>query len=120
MTELLRPMIYGARHPVRLLGKSDKTPSKNYVVVGCCCESGDIFTTKDGNPEMIDTVKLPEPTLGDIIAFMSTGAYGITMSAKNYNSRPICAEVMIRSDGSCIQISRRQKEEEIWEREITS
>ena len=117
MTELLRPMAYGTRHPIRLLGK-DEQATTNYVVVGSCCESGDIFTPKEGNPEEIDTVKLPEAETGDYIAIMGVGAYGITMSAKNYNSRPICAEVMICSDGSHSLITRRQNPEEIWAREL--
>ena len=117
MTELLRPMIYGAKHPVRILGKGEKT-NTDYVVVGCCCESGDIFTPKEGEPEEIDTVSLPKAEAGDYLSIMGTGAYGIAMSAKNYNSRPICAEVMILSDGSDIIISRKQEMDEIWEREV--
>lgn len=117
MTELLRPMIYGAKHPIRLLGRGEDV-KKDYVVVGCCCESGDIFTTKEGDPEGIDTVRLPKVEIGDYLAVLGSGAYGITMGAKNYNSRPICAEVMILSNGKDVLISRRQKPEEIWEREV--
>ncbi|PIZ00753.1 diaminopimelate decarboxylase [bacterium (Candidatus Howlettbacteria) CG_4_10_14_0_8_um_filter_40_9] len=117
MTELLRPMIYGAKHPIRLLGKGDDV-SEEYVVVGCCCESGDIFTPKEGEPEQIDTVRLPEASIGDYMAIMSTGAYGIAMSAKNYNSRPICAEVMILASGEDVLISKRQEVEDIWDREL--
>ncbi|HEX2958068.1 MAG TPA: diaminopimelate decarboxylase [Chitinispirillaceae bacterium] len=117
MTELLRPMIYGAKHPIRLLNDTDRK-HQDYVVVGCCCESGDIFTVCDGDPEAVATVSLPEAHIGDVVAIMGTGAYGISMSAKNYNSRPICAEVMIWEDGTHSLISRRQDVEEIWEREI--
>ena len=117
MTELLRPMIYGTRHPIRLLGKGEK-PTTRYVVVGSCCESGDIFTPKEGNPEEIGSVKLPQVEIGDHVAIMGVGAYGITMSAKNYNSHPICAEAMIRSDGSYSLITRRQEPEEIWASEL--
>lgn len=117
MTELLRPMIYGALHPVRLLNSTQEL-QREYVVVGCSCESGDIFTVKDGDPESIDTIVLPEAKIGDVLAVMGAGAYGLSMSAKNYNSRPICAEVMIFKDGSHRLISRRQEIEEIWEREI--
>ncbi len=117
MTELLRPMIYGARHPVRLLHAAGET-HLDYVVVGCCCESGDIFTVSDGDPEAVDTISLPEAHIGDVVAIMGTGAYGISMSAKNYNSRPVCAEVMIWDDGTHSLISRRQEVEEIWQREI--
>ncbi|NLG17821.1 MAG: diaminopimelate decarboxylase [Fibrobacter sp.] len=117
MTELLRPMIYGARHPIILLGKGEQA-QKDYVVAGTCCESGDIFTPSEGDPERVSTVKLPEAQTGDYVAITGAGAYGITMSAKNYNSRPICAEAMIRSDGSHVLITRRQKPEEIWANEI--
>lgn len=117
MTELLRPMIYGARHPIRLLGKGD-VATTNYVIVGSCCESGDIFTPIEGNPEEIDTIALPIAAIGDYLAIMGAGAYGIAMSAKNYNSRPICAEAMIRTNGSHALITRRQKPDEIWEREL--
>jgi diaminopimelate decarboxylase len=117
MTELLRPMIYGARHPIRLLGRGEQAATR-YVVVGSCCESGDIFTPAEGNPEHVDTVCLPQAAIGDCLAIMGAGAYGTAMSAKNYNSRPICAEVMIRPDGSPALISRRQEAEEMWEREL--
>ena len=117
MTELLRPMIYGDRHPIRLLGKADRATTP-YVVVGTCCESGDLFTPKQGNPEQIDTVLLPEAERGDYVAVMGVGAYGSAMCAKNYNSRPACAEAMIHSDGSHRLITRAEKLEEVWAREL--
>lgn len=117
MTELLRPMIYGDRHPIRLLGKGDAATIP-YVVVGTCCESGDIFTPAQGDPEQIGTVLLPKAAWGDCVAVMGAGAYGTAMSAKNYNSRPACAEAMILSDGSHRLITRAQEPEEIWEREL--
>ncbi len=49
---------------------------------------------------------------------MGAGAYGSAMSAKNYNSRPACAEVMILADGSHRLITRAQQVEEVWEREL--
>jgi len=118
MTELLRPMIYGARHPIRLLDKGEAV-SDEYVVVGTCCESGDIFTPKEGDPEGIDTIMLPPAERGDFVAIMGAGAYGSAMSAKNYNSRPICAEVMILADGSDRLITSRQRPEDMWARELT-
>jgi diaminopimelate decarboxylase len=117
MTDLLRPMIYGDRHPIRILDKRG-THQKSYVVVGSCCESGDIFTPRQGNPELIDTVLLPEAERGDYIVIMGAGAYGSTMSAKNYNSRPACAEVMIDTDGSYQLITRSETLEEVWGREL--
>lgn len=118
MTELLRPMIYGDRHPIRLLGKTSGAATP-YVVVGTCCESGDIFTPRQGNPEEIDTVLLPEARRGDYVAVMAAGAYGSAMSVRNYNSRPGCAEVMILADGSHRLITRAEAPEEVWDRELT-
>ncbi len=117
MTELLRPMLYGDRHPIRPLGKSSGATTP-YVVVGTCCESGDIFTPQQGHPEEIGTVLLPEARVGDVVAVMGVGAYGASMCARNYNSRPACAEVMIRSDGSNCLITRREEVEAVWRREM--
>lgn len=117
MTELLRPMMYGARHPVFLPGKN-AGKTREYLVVGMCCESGDIFTVKEGDPETVATVRLPEAEVGDILVFTGAGAYCNAMSAKNYNSRPACAEVMLRADGECQLITRREETEEIWKREL--
>ena len=117
MTELLRPMIYGDRHPIRLLDKGDATTTP-YVVVGTCCESGDIFTPKQGDPEQIGNVLLPEAARGDCVVVMGAGAYGLAMAAKNYNSRPACAEAMIFADGSHRLITRAQEPEEMWAREL--
>jgi diaminopimelate decarboxylase len=117
MTELLRPMIYGDRHPIRLLAKAD-VAAMPYVVVGTCCENGDIFTPKQGNPEEIDTVMLPEAERGDYVVVMGAGAYGAAMCAKNYNSRPACPEAMILSDGSHHLITRAEELGEVWAREL--
>lgn len=117
MTELLRPMIYGARHPIRLLGNGEEATNP-YVVVGLTCESGDIFTPAESDPEGIDTVALPRAERGDTLAIMGAGAYGLSMSAKHYNSRPICAEVMIGADGADRLITKAQAPEEVWAREL--
>jgi diaminopimelate decarboxylase len=118
MTELLRPMMYGERHPILLLGEAGPATTP-CVVVGACCERGDIFTPKQGNPEEIDTVLLPEVEGGDFIAVMGVGAYGAAMCAKHYNSRPACAEVILRSNGSHSLITRPERLEEIWQREVS-
>jgi diaminopimelate decarboxylase len=51
MTDLLRPSLYGAQHPIITIpNKSSKATSSttSYVVVGHCCESGDILTPASG------------------------------------------------------------------------
>lgn len=54
MTEVTRPSLYGAQHPiivVPLITTEDSQETKNYIVVGHNCESGDIFTPAPGDPE---------------------------------------------------------------------
>ena len=52
MTEILRPSLYGAQHPIVVVPKEpgDRSTAE-YLVVGHCCESGDVLTPEPGNPE---------------------------------------------------------------------
>ncbi|MGD8493356.1 MAG: diaminopimelate decarboxylase [Desulfobacterales bacterium] len=87
MNDLLRPTLYNAFHAIEpvVRSKSSKTVAD---VVGPICETGD-FLAVDRN--------LPEANSGDLLAVMSTGAYGFVMSS-NYCSRPRVAEVMVKKD----------------------
>jgi diaminopimelate decarboxylase len=88
MNDLARPSLYGSYHAIwrvhRVSGRDDVTVD----VVGPICESGD-FLAKDR--------KLPRFEPGELMAVMSAGAYGHTMSS-NYNARPRAPEVMVRGD----------------------
>ena len=87
MNDLIRPAMYDAFHeiwPVRQ--PQADTPRRVYDVVGPVCESGDTFATAR---------LLPETRIGDLIAFMSAGAYGATMSS-TYNTRLLVPEVLVR------------------------
>merc|ERR1712224_1101344 len=81
MTEVLRPSLYGAQHPVTIVPKSDDPRStegaatKEYVVVGHCCESGDLLTPAVGEPEVIAPRSLVEAEIGDAVVIGSAGAY---------------------------------------------
>lgn len=46
MTEVTRPSLYGAQHPIVTISRNGTISSEtlDYVVVGHNCESGDIFT----------------------------------------------------------------------------
>jgi diaminopimelate decarboxylase len=87
----MRPALYGAYHeilPVISGNASDaKTYQKTYQVVGPVCETGD-FLGHDRKLALSE---------GDLLAVMSAGAYGMSMSS-NYNTRPRPAEVMIDGD----------------------
>ena len=53
MTEVLRPSLYGAQHPIVVLKeKEEGAPEGSFIVVGHCCESGDLFSCAPGEPEV--------------------------------------------------------------------
>ena len=87
MNDLIRPSLYGSYQRVQPLGRSDR-PEWTADVVGPICESSD-FLAKDR--------RLPRTEQGDLLAVMSAGAYGFSMSS-NYNSRPRVAEVLVDKD----------------------
>jgi diaminopimelate decarboxylase len=118
MTELLRPSIYGAQHPISLLQALEKSESKDYVVVGHCCESGDILTPAAGDPELLATRELPVAEIGDYCVIDGSGAYASAMTPKHYNSYPEAAEVMLDLDKAPKLIRCRQKLEDIWANEV--
>lgn len=118
MTELLRPSIYGAQHPISILQESPAENTRDYVVVGHCCESGDILTPAPGDPELLATRSLPETKIGDFCVIDGAGAYASGMTPKHYNSYPEAAEVMLESNGAPRLIRRRQKLEDIWANEL--
>jgi len=118
MTEILRPSMYGAQHPFTILTKADTHETQQALIVGHCCESGDILTPAPGEPEVLAPIELPVATLGDYCIIGGTGAYCSAMPAKNYNSFPESPEVLWRSDDSFALIRKRQNLEQILENEV--
>ena len=88
------------------------------VVVGHCCESGDLLTPAPGDPEALATRNLPRAEIGDFCVIEGAGAYCSSMSAKNYNSFPEAAEVLKKEDGRLAQIRKRQTFDQIIENEV--
>ncbi len=84
MNDLARPSLYGSYHAILPVAR---TPRRKAIadVVGPICESGD-FLARDR--------EVPALSSGDLVAVMSAGAYGFSMSS-TYNSRPRAAEVMV-------------------------
>lgn len=119
MTELLRPSLYGSQHPVHLYPAHPTTSAADYVIVGHCCESGDLISCAPGEPETLATRRLPTATVGDLCVIGGAGAYCAGMSTKNYNSFPEAPEVLLRRDGSFTLIRRRQSLEQILQNEQT-
>lgn len=99
MTEVLRPSLYGAQHPIVVLKETPSHETGKYVVVGHCCESGDLFSCAPGEPETIAERLLAKPKIGDMITIEGSGAYCAGMSTKNYNSFPEVPEVLLAVNG---------------------
>ncbi|HMS50476.1 MAG TPA: diaminopimelate decarboxylase [Candidatus Saccharibacteria bacterium] len=107
MTEVMRPSLYGAQHPLVVVNGRGEEHQK-YVVVGHCCESGDLLTPQPGDPEAIGDRLLKKAEIGDLLVVEGVGAYCAYMSAQNYNSFPLRPEVMRKAGGSLVEICRRE------------
>ncbi len=118
MTEILRPSLYGSRHPIEILSKVPVAERKPAIVVGHCCESGDILTPADGDPEALAPRDLPPSEPGDLVLIGGAGAYCSAMAAKNYNSFPEAPEILLRETGEIQLIRRRQSLAQILQNEI--
>jgi diaminopimelate decarboxylase len=95
MNDLIRPALYDAYHEVLPVAVSDGD-AKMYQIVGPVCETGDFL----GHDRRLSLRQ------GDLLAVMSAGAYGMSMSS-NYNTRPRAAEVMV--DGDHIHLIRERE-----------
>lgn len=127
MAELIRPALYQAHHeivavkpshphpqPLPIHGEGEKIPSPltplphgegnnpSVNVVGPVCETTDVLGRQ---------VHLPEVQAGDLLAILTTGAYGMVM-ASNYNARLRPAEVVVSEDGQRWQVARQR---ETWD-----
>jgi len=101
MNDLLRPTLYNAFHAIEPVVRSEAALSVADVV-GPICESGDFFAV-DRNLADVDG--------GELLAVMSTGAYGFVMSS-NYCSRPRVAEVMVK-DRQYKVVKRRESYQDL-------
>jgi diaminopimelate decarboxylase len=119
MTEILRPSLYGAQHNIRVYPRNDTGRAEKYIVVGHCCETGDILTPAPGNPDGLMSRELPEAAIGDICVVEGAGAYCAAMPAKNYNSFPEAPEVLLTVSGKLELIRGRQTIAQMIANEVT-
>ncbi len=115
MTEITRPSLYGAQHPIDVLAESEPA---DVVFCGPCCESGDILTPAPGDPEALAPRRVPRPRIGDLVVVGGAGAYCAAMSTINYNSYPQAPEVMLEPDGTLRLVRKRQTFDQILANEI--
>jgi len=97
MNDLIRPSLYEAYHRILPVIKN-KRPKIIADIVGPICESGDFLARER---------KINCPLHGDLLAVMSAGAYGFSMSS-NYNARPRVAEVLVKGKEFFIIREREQ------------
>lgn len=102
MNDLARPSLYGAFHAIKPVHEESTRSSRTVDIVGPICETGD-FLARDR--------LLPRVEQGELLAVMSCGAYGFSMSS-NYNSRPRAAEVLVSGDQYRV-IRRREDYEDL-------
>jgi diaminopimelate decarboxylase len=103
MTELIRPALYDAWHPiVPACARPDDAALEVVDVVGPVCESGDFLAHGRA---------MPHVQTGELVLVLGAGAYGMTM-ASTYNSRPLAAEVLVQGDRWDV-IRRRKTVEEM-------
>jgi diaminopimelate decarboxylase len=101
MHTLMRPALYGAYHGIQPVRQSDPGAALRPAdVVGPICESSDVLARGRDLPELAG---------GDLLAFLTAGAYGAVM-ASNYNSFPGPAEVLV--DGARWAVVKRRREPE--------
>jgi diaminopimelate decarboxylase len=101
MNDLMRPSFYGSYHGVQPVQIRKDQETITADVVGPICETGD-FLAKDR--------EVPRFEPGDLVALMSAGAYGYTMSS-NYNSRPRAPEVLVNGDKWAVVKTRETYED---------
>ena len=101
---LMRPAMYGSYHQITVLGKEDAPSTETYDVVGSLCENNDKFA--------IDR-KLPKIDMGDYLVIHDAGAHGHSMGY-NYNGRLRSAELLLKEDGSVVQIRRAETLEDYF------
>ncbi|MFO8088964.1 MAG: diaminopimelate decarboxylase [Desulfatiglandaceae bacterium] len=105
MNDLMRPALYNSYHAIQPVQQAGR-PELEVDVVGPICESGDFLAKKR---------ILPQVEQGELLAVMSSGAYGFSMSS-NYNSRPRVCEVMVKG-ATCHVIRTRETYEDLIRRE---
>ncbi len=98
MADLMRPGMYGAYHHLTVAGKEGWPLDQTYDVTGGLCENNDKFA--------VDR-KLPRIDVGDIVVIHDTGAHGHAMGF-NYNGKLRSAELLLRPDGTVVQIRRAE------------
>lgn len=107
MTDNIRPALYGAKYEALIANKASEPMTDKVTIAGKCCESGDI---------LIQDIQIQKAKSGDILAILSTGAYGFSM-ASGYNKITRPAVVFVRN-GEARVVVKRQSYEDLIKEEV--
>ena len=107
MSDLLRPMLYGAVYEPLLANRADAEPTQTLRLVGKHCESGDV---------LVADASLPPVEAGDLVCLPATGAYGVAM-ASNYNGVTRPAVVFV-DEGRARVVTRRETYDDLVARDV--
>lgn len=99
MSDNIRPALYSANYESLIANRVFDNSKEIVTVAGKCCESGDV---------LLNSIEMPRMETGDILAIMSTGAYGHSM-ANNYNRIPKAAVVSVSNGISKVMCKRDRK-----------
>lgn len=108
MTDNIRPALYNAEYDCMVANKVESKDTQCVTISGKCCESGDI---------LIENTNISECESGDVLAVLSTGAYGYSMCS-NYNKIPKAAVVLVKDKSSKL-ICKRESYEDMLKNEIS-
>ena len=111
MADLMRPALYGAYHHITIPGKEDKPLSEIYDVVGSLCENNDKFAVQRPLPKI--KVAADSSEAADFVVIHDAGAHGRAMGF-NYNGKLRCGELLLRKDGSIVQIRKAETVEDYF------
>lgn len=120
MSEIIRPIMYGARHPLWFEGRegvSDTGESLQAIVVGHSCESSDLLTVDDRRIPLYCAVSRHIQS-GDRVLIGGVGAYCSSMRTVHYNSYPRIAEYLLEDDGSWTCLKPAEHMEEVRKGEL--
>ena len=107
MSDLLRPMLYGAVYEPLLANRADEEATGTFRLVGKHCESGDV---------LVSDAHLPQVHVGDVVCIPATGAYGVSM-ASNYNGVTRPAVVFV-DNGVARVVTRRETYDDLFARDL--
>ena len=107
MSDLMRPMLYGAVYEPLLANRADAEPTHTIRLVGKHCESGDV---------LVGEASLPPVGPGDLVCLPATGAYGVSM-ASNYNGVTRPAVVFV-DEGRARLVTRRETYDDLVARDV--